>query len=177
MNTNKNIPDIVRAISKLKKDYPDILLLSLSAVSSNNIYSQGVYEEVISLINEKKLENNVIVFTNFLSDPEIEVILRCSDVNIWAYKDVGESASASIRKALASDNPSIVTDINMFSELKDEVLKIKDGSPEQIEVGIKKVLNDKDLVEKITSRAKEFIERYSYDRQALETLKEYAEDL
>lgn len=170
MNTNKNIPEIITAVSEIK----DLKFFSVNAVSSNNIHSSGIYEHCKKLVEDKGLQNNIFFFPQFLDDYTIEILLQAADIIVFNYTEVGESASASIRKALASLNPVIVTDINMFSEFRDEVLKIKDSSSESVKEGIEEILNSSDLKPSLVQNAQKFIEENLYDNKALRTLEIYS---
>jgi len=139
-------------------------------VSSNNIHAQGLYDELQGLIKNYGLEKNVFLITDFLDDAFIELFLQSTDINIFAYKDVGESASGAVRKALCSFNPTIVTDINQFEEFKDEVYKIKDNTPEQVQNAVTALLSDESLMKTLTAKAKKYIEENSFDKKALEHL-------
>jgi len=170
LNTNKGVANVIEAINNLRKTYPNILLLALNAVSSNNIHAQGLYDELQGLIKNYGLEKNVFLITDFLDDAFIELFLQSTDINIFAYKDVGESASGAVRKALCSFNPTIVTDINQFEEFKDEVYKIKDNTPEQVQNAVTALLSDESLMKTLTAKAKKYIEENSFDKKALEHL-------
>ena len=175
MNTNKNIPEIIEAVSKLKEGNKNIKFFSINAVSSNNIHSSGIYKHCKEIVKDNRLENNVYFFTKFLKEEEVEILLQISDLIVFNYSDVGESASASVRKALASKNPIIVTDINMFSEFKDEIFKIKDTSAQSVYEGIKKVMASNDLTKSLVEKGEEFIDNNLYERKSLQMLKAYSE--
>ncbi len=173
LNINKSVPEIVQAINILKNDYSNILFLALTAVSANNIHAQGLEQEILEMVKKYNLEKNFLMINDFLGDEFIELFLQASDVNIFAYVDVGESSSAAIRKGLAAMNPVIVTDINMFQEFKGEVFKIQDNKPESIATGIRTVLRDIDLKESMLENMKHYVEENSYESRAVETLKLY----
>ncbi len=170
LNKNKNIPNVIKAISVLKEKYKNIHLLALSAVSSNNIFSQGIYNECLSIIKKNNLETNVTFIKQFLNDDQIEILLSLSDYIIFNYSEVGESSSASVRKALASNATTIVTDINMFQEFDDEVFKIKDESVESIVNGINTLESDESLRYTLKVASKKFSESNSYEIKVLEML-------
>ncbi|MEO6728668.1 MAG: glycosyltransferase [Candidatus Dojkabacteria bacterium] len=173
LNTNKGIPEVIKAVNELKKDYPEILLLCLNAVSGNNIYSTGLYKECLKLIEELGLKNNVKFFTDFLKDEIIEVLLQSSDMIVFNYSDVGESASAAVRKGLASLNPVVITNIKQFSEFSDECFRIPDNTSESIRDGIKEILNDENLQIDLVQFEKKYIEENNVEKKALDTLKLY----
>lgn len=175
MNSNKNITNIVEAISLLKDKFPDnhFIFLSINAVSSNNIASEAEFEKAANKVRELGLEDRVYFITDFLSVNQIQILLQASDINVFAYTEVGESSSDSIRKCLASLNPTIVTDIKMFSEFKDEVLKIKDSSSSEIADGIGKILQNPNIRESLVNKAREFSANNSYESKSIELLKNY----
>lgn len=173
MNTNKNIPELIEATASLQSTNPNIAFLSINAVSSNNIHSSGIYDHCKELVKKLNLEKKVVFVPQFLGEEYIEIFLQISDIIVFNYTEVGESASGSVRKALASGNPVIVTDINMFSELDKEVLKIKDTKSETVAAAVQKILNDNDLREQLVTNARKFIEENLYGKKSLETLKIY----
>jgi len=173
LNTNKGIPEVIKAVSELKKSYPEILLLCLNAVSGNNIYATGLYKECLKLVDELDLKKNVKFFSDFLKDEIIEVMLQASDIIIFNYSDVGESASAAVRKGLASLNPVVITNIKQFSEFKDECFRIPNSSVESVRDGVKELLNDTELREDLVLFEKKYIEENNVEKKALDTLRLY----
>lgn len=173
MNTNKNIPEIISGIGELKKADSDIKFFSINAVSSNNIHSESIFTECVQLTKKLGIEDSVFFFREFLSNSEIEILLKVSDLIIFNYTEVGESASASVRKALASENPVITTDINMFSDIEDCVLKIERSDKESVVKGVKDLLNDKKLQKKLVKNSIRFLQENDYSKKAIETLKVY----
>lgn len=171
LNINKSVDRIIESINLLKKDYPNILFLSLSAVSPNNIFAGSLLEQLKEQVQKYNLTNNVILVNEFLDKKIIEVLLQAADINVLAYVDTaGESASAAVEKTLASYNPTIVTDIKAFEELNGEVFKIKEPSPELISNAITKLLLDSNLRDSIVTKSKKYIEDNSYLNKSLETL-------
>lgn len=171
LNVNKSVDKIIESIDLLKKDYPNILFISLSAVSPNNIFAGSLLEQLKEMVAKYNLTNNVLLVNEFLDRKVIEVLLQTVDINVLAYVDTaGESASAAVEKTLASYNPTIVTDIKAFEELDEEVLKIKEPSPELISSAITKLLQSNDLRESIVAKSKQYIQDNSYLNKALETL-------
>lgn len=173
LNKHKNIPEVIKAVSKLRLEYPNILFLALSAVSPNNIYAQGLYEECINLIKAEDMESCSIFIKDFLSDNQIEVLMQCADIMVFAYDDVGESASGSLRKSLASGAATIVSDIPMFNEFKDEVLRLPSNNSEEIYNSFKLLLENKPLRERLIAAAQGYVKENTYDKKVVEMLGEY----
>ncbi len=173
MNSNKNIPSIIEAIKLLKTTYPNLLFLSINAVSSNNIASAGEFERAKALVQKYDLHDNVRFITKFLDVKQIEVLLQSADINILAYTEVGESSSDAVRKCLASKNPTIVTDIKMLSEFDNEVFKISDASVTAIVDGIKKIWEDKALYKEIQENARAYNKLNGFEIKSLEMIMQY----
>ncbi|MEP7103981.1 MAG: glycosyltransferase [Candidatus Dojkabacteria bacterium] len=173
LNTNKGIPEVIWAVETLKKTYPDILLLCLNAVSANNIHSSGLYKKCLETIQEEQLGENVRFFTDFLPDEIIEILLQSSDLSVFNYSDVGESASAAVRKGLAALNPVIITNIKQFSEFKDECFRIENNSSESVASGVDEILSDEELKGRLISNEQKYIEENNVETKALDMLKFY----
>ncbi len=155
ISEHKGLVEMVDAIELLRKTYTQILWLAVDASNINNVTSSTTLAKVQARVSELQLENHVQLITDFLSADEVLVLIQTADVGICAYAERGESASAAIRKFLASGVPTIVTDIPMMHELGDEVIKIENNSPEVIAAGISRVLENKQLAETTAATALE----------------------
>jgi glycosyltransferase involved in cell wall biosynthesis len=171
LNTNKGIPEVINSVHLLKEEYPNILLLCLNAVSSNNIMAASLYEECQNYIKNNNLESNVRFFPEFLSDDVIEILLQSTDLIIFNYSDVGESASAAVRKGLAALKPLIITNIKQFKEFSNECYMIQDNQPATISAAVKKVLNDSELQKDLLANTAKYIEEKRVEKKALDLLK------
>ncbi len=168
-----DIENVLDAVSELRKDYPDILYLAVNAVVSSNTKANADFESLKAKTKELGIENNVIFISDFLSKDQVYMLLQASDMILFPYKDVGESASSAISKSLASERPTIVTDIKMFSEFRDEVFKIENSNSRNIAKAIKTVLGDGQLRQNLVKAASNYINNYDYNKAAILTLLEY----
>ena len=173
INRNKNIPEIINAVGKLKNDYPNVIFFGLSALSANNISAQEEYEKCLKAIEANSLQDQSIILTEFLSVEQIEFIMQAFDLNVLAYIEAGESASGAINKCFAAGRPTLVSDIKAFQEFKNEVYKVSAPDAESMSNGIKKLLTDQELQRKIVDNANNFIEENSYQNKGIEMVKCY----
>jgi glycosyltransferase involved in cell wall biosynthesis len=173
INRNKNIPEIINAVGKLKNDHPNVIFFGLSALSANNISAQEEYEKCLKAIEANNLQDQSIMLTEFLSVEQIEFIMQAFDLNVLAYIEAGESASGAINKCFAAGRPTLVSDIKAFQEFKNEVYKVSAPDAESMSNGIKKLLTDQELQRKIVDNANNFIEENSYQNKGIEMVKCY----
>lgn len=177
LNTHKsNLEAVIMAVKDLKKDYPNILYLALNATVPNNINSESEYSILSQLIKNENLESNILFVTDFLSDEMVLLFIQTSDIIVTPYNEVGESASAAVAKFLFSGAPVIVTDIKMFDDLNNEVIKIDYPESSLIYETIKKCLSNenKNSIKEIVKNAEKFVRENSFEVKAKELLKLYA---
>lgn len=174
LNINKGTLNLLKSIEILKQKYPKIFLLAVTAVSSNNIFAQGLKTEITDYSKSKGLDDNFLLVPDFLSKSQVYVLMQASDVIVFPYLDTaGESASGAVSKGLASENPVIVSDIKAFKDLNDEVLKIQDNSPEAIASAIAQTIENPTQSAELVRNSKKYIFENSYLNSALETIKYY----
>lgn len=174
VSAHKGLLETAEAVAKLKQDYPGILWLAMNAVNINNATSAGTFAQLQELVEELGIKDNVRFFSDFLAAEELVLLIQASDIGVLAYSEVGESASAAIRKFMATDTPTIVTDIPMMAELGDEVWKIKNSSPEEILLGLRQLLENPEQAKQIAEQAQATSAMLSWERQAVKLLRSYS---
>lgn len=161
-----DINSILESVEKLKEYYPNILYIAMNAVVASNSSAKNDFDELQQIVLNKNLSENVLFIPDFLSEDEVFILLQAADIALFPYNDVGESASAAVSKALATLTPTITTDIKMFSEFNREVLKIENTNPEVVSRSIQSLYEDSILRAELEKQSREFIDEYSFDRQA-----------
>lgn len=170
LNVNKNVDKLIDQFEKIKVKFPKAILLSLTAVSPNNIFAEGIYSELVKQIKEKKLEASVFLIKEFLDSRIIELYFQLSDLIVFLYSEFGESASGAVRRGIAAFKPVITTDIPTFAEFEKEILKIKDFS--DLPLAVEKILIEKNAADLINAE-KEFVKRYNATKIGCTILREY----
>lgn len=163
IHDKKGLLETVEAVRILKEKYPEIVYLSVNAVSTSNITSASVSRDMDELIEEYGLEKNVIRITEFLEVNEIMKLLHLADVIVLPYDDLDEGASGAVRFALASGRPIVRTKSKIFNELGDIGCIIDDNKPKSIEDGIMRVLEDKQLYADEVQKNSTYVENNSWD--------------
>jgi glycosyltransferase involved in cell wall biosynthesis len=165
MLPNKGILEIIKSMSILVKQYPDILLIAVNAIYPENI-SKEYFETCKKMVKELNLDKNVLFFTEFLIAEDIIDILKLSDMVVMPYKDTKESASGAIRLAISSLKPIIVTNVKIFDDFRNEAFTIEKCSPENIAKGIMSLNDNKRLQETLVFKSKEKIANQNWDNIA-----------
>ncbi|MCA9387280.1 glycosyltransferase, partial [Candidatus Dojkabacteria bacterium] len=168
-----DIKSVLKAMKELKKENPNILYIAMNAVVASNSSAKSDFDRLQEIVREFDLEENVLFVPDFLSEEEVFIFIQSADIALFPYKDVGESASAAVSKALATLTPTITTDIKMFSEFSSQVKKIKNSDSSEIITGINELLKNPALMNNLQNESMSFINEYSFDMQALRTLSYY----
>jgi glycosyltransferase involved in cell wall biosynthesis len=172
---HKGLLETATAVGELVKEYPHLLWLAVNAVNINNSSSADTFEQLRAKVQELGIEDNVRFFPEFIAEPlQILALLQTADIGLLMYSEVGESASAAVRKFLAAGIPNIVTDIPMMSELTKEVYKIPDNSPKNIVSGVKKLVEHPQLQREIIRAALETSRANNWNQMALRLLQVYS---
>lgn len=171
IGAHKGFIQVIQAFKKLLLEEPNALLLLLTPVSASNPESTVVYKEMKNMI--KDISNNVLFFSEFLDENILSILIQLADIGILAYEEVGESASGAIRKLLSAGVPTIVSDIPIMEEYKDEVIKIKDNRADSILRGIRSALGNKEELKRVRDRARRTAGNNTYEIAAEKLLGYY----
>ena len=101
---------------------PDVLLLAPCAIHPDPI--SAAYLDVCQAeIDRLGLGPNVTLVTEFLPDDEARTLLAASDVIALPYAETAESSSAALRFVLGIGAPVVTTDIRIFADAADVLLR------------------------------------------------------
>jgi len=159
---HKGIKELIRTFYQLSKTYRQIHLLLINAIYPNT-ESAAMKIECVSLINELNLSDKVTLITEYLSDEESILLLKCADLIVFSYQDTQESSSAAIRHGIASLKPVVCTPLPIFNDVSDIVHLLPGTSPEEMLAGLSALLDDEKQLLSKTEQQKEWIENHSWD--------------
>jgi O-antigen biosynthesis alpha-1,2-mannosyltransferase len=132
---NKGFIELVEAVNLLKINGNQVRLVMLAAqhaAPSSSIEIDRIRQAIVQF----QLEKDIEFITEYLDEDSVLSMLLEADLLVNPYQDSGESASASIRFALASGRPVAVTPISIFDDLGKAVFRFKSTSPHDIAQGI-----------------------------------------
>jgi glycosyltransferase involved in cell wall biosynthesis len=170
IHEHKGLLETIDALKILKKDFPEILFLSINAVNTDNSTSSAVFNQMKEKVKENDLEDNVIFVSDFIEKQEIVKLLHLADLIVLPYSDLQEGASGAVRYSFASQRPVIISNSAIFSDLGDVGYRINDNKPQTIADGVKALLRDNRLYQNELSKVREYVEENSWERQSREVL-------
>lgn len=170
---HKGIENLGLAVRDLRRRYPGLHCFLLASVAPNE-GSRQAHEGVRAFFDAHGLWEGVSLHDGYLPEEEVVRRLHAMDVNVLPYAELsGVQASAAIRTVLAALRPTVVTDTAHFSDLRDEVYKIQDNTPERIAAAVADVLDHPEKARALVDNTARMIERCGWDRVAATHLRYY----
>ncbi len=153
---------------------PHILALSMKNLSDNCIsyFVGGTNEDIAKF--RKFVENNEIsniVIVGYVPPTTVPKYLAASDVVVLPNIKKGLSEYTSPLKLfeyMASRRPIVASDLPVIREVLNEenAVLVKPGNSEALAEGIRKVLENEVFARRITEKAYEDVQEYSWDKRA-----------
>lgn len=161
---HKNILRLVRAFSKVCKEFPDYKLVIAGKKG-------WMYQEVFLEVEKLNLERNII-FTDFIMDEDLEVLYKNSKlfVTVSLYEGFGfPPLEAMIRKV-----PVLVSEIDVFKETcKEAVFYCNPIEIEDIADKIIYVLKNNEIRERMIEKGYDRAQFFDWKKTAEETYESY----
>lgn len=177
MLPHKGIIELALAVRDLRMSNPSLKCFMFSSVApyaSSRTYAARVRETFTRL----GLWDGVVLKEDYLPEAEVVNFLSAMDVNVLPYRDHGFiGTSAAARTVMAAGKPMVVTDVPFFSDLGDEVYKIRFATPQDLAMAIITLLSDASLREKLMLRMQATLDRLSWSNAVRRHMAVYSEIL
>ena len=160
---HKGILELIKAFILLKNRMNNIHLLLLNALYPSPI-SNEYLKRCQKLITDSKLENDITIISDFLTDKESFKYLDSADIIVLPYKHTQESSSAAVRYAISTQKPVLCTPINIFRDVDDIVHFTKDNTVEEITNSLEIFLKDKSLLNSKRDIQKRWIDEHDWKK-------------
>ena len=160
---HKGTLELLRAVDKLRAEFPDVLLLALCA-RYPDIISEDYEDQLRKEIASRGLDQNVTLITDYLADEKARGLLRAADVIALPYRETGESSSAALRFILPLGRPVVVTDEPIFEDSRDALLVVDPSDPHGLEDAVRRVLKSPALRADLAFRSAMRAQRFSWQR-------------
>lgn len=137
---HKGLLELIEAVGTLIVERGhDLHLLMVNAA-----YPAEVSTELIAsarqCLAELGLEDRTTLLTDFLSDAESLGYLRHADLIVYPYQQTGESSSAALRMGLVAGRPVAVTPLQIFDDLREQVLTLPGVKVSDITAGLEALI-------------------------------------
>ncbi len=161
INLHKRIEPIIASISELVLEGYPIILLIVGEINDTRINMEN-------LTKKHKLSQKNFIHTSYVDSEKFDEYMSICDIVInLRYPTLGES-SGSLFRAFTFGIPSIVSNVNQFSELPDSIawkVDVENNEVEQLTTYIKYLCQNPQVRASIRMNAKEFIKSFSsFDR-------------
>ena len=154
LTEEKNLEFLVRSFAKIKQQCNDIKFM---------IVGDGAVKKDLKKMAEEFEIKNSVIFTGLVDRTEIVGLYQASDIFIFASKT--ETQGLVAVEAMAAGNPVVAI---KASGIEDMVKNNEDGfltpeSEEEFSKSVLKIVNNKDLREKMSAQAKINSEKFSIE--------------
>jgi len=158
LHPHKNFKEVIKAISLLKNDIPNILYLLISVNKNEIEYSKSIDSTILKL----GLNDNVKRFSNYLTEERVLQFLYNTNIIVLPYSNYNINnveyygVSIASRFSMRVQKPLITTNCSFFSDLSNITYSIKEPNANYIAEAIKKLYFDSNLTSKIVLNQNNF---------------------
>jgi len=167
LEPRKNIPNLIRAFSYLKKE--NKITQKLVIVGQKG----WKYNEIFILIKKLEMEKEII-FLGYVSEKELICIYNLAD--LFVFPSFYEGFGFPVLEAMKCGCPVITSNVSSLPEISGKAAKyINPYNLKEITESIYGVLTDKDLSKRMVNKGLLQSKKFSWEKCTNETLKVYEE--
>lgn len=164
----KGWENAIRATAILTQKYPDAFFTGIFSESPYaKLDHQVYYNELMSLVDDLKIQEHVAILRGFQSDATLDSFLRTNQATLFPYVSHPDhevfGASGAARMAMSKGLPVITSSVNHFSDLP----SIKADSPEEIASELEKLFTVPGAKEKQVERQVNYLNENTWDKIAV----------
>jgi glycosyltransferase involved in cell wall biosynthesis len=157
----KGFDCLIGALPALRARWPGLRLRFVTAEHQDSVSAEEI-ERCRELARSLGVARAIEWNTDYLPNRRSLKLLNRCDLIVLPYRETSESASGAARIALASRAPVAVTPIRIFEEFDNAVLRLPDGSPDDIARGIAAMLDDEDRRRQAIEAADKWLEDHDW---------------
>jgi glycosyltransferase involved in cell wall biosynthesis len=153
---HKGLPELIEAVSILRRDGLDVDLLMLNALypGEESQKMKAVCEEAI---RHNGMTGHVNLRTEYLSEDEIVSELGAADLIVYPYQETQESASAAVRLGLASLAPVATTPLPIFDDVVSITHRLPGTAAGDVAAGIRHLLTDSSALSRLSEAQESWV--------------------
>lgn len=169
IHDKKGFIELTEALVRIKNEFPNILLLMLTAINTDNSTSKNTYDRILKIVKDNDLEKNVVLIPEFLESEVIIKLLQASELIILPYSQVIEGASGALRYALSSHRPILLSNSYIFGDI-DIGPRLKDNTKDTISYEVIKLLQDDEILKVMKGKVEAYIKEFDWEDIVLKYL-------
>ena len=159
----KGIETLIRAVARLRPDYPDLRL---------TIAGDGPSRPHLERLAQKLDLRGRIAFPGHVSDAELERLYARS--GIFVLPSLQEGFGLVLLEAMAHGLPVVTTTAGAIPEVVgDCAICVRPGDTKALTAGLRRVLDDAALRQDLSKRGRERVVKFSWDAMAQKALEVY----
>jgi glycosyltransferase involved in cell wall biosynthesis len=162
---NKGIEVMLRAMPAIIKKHPDILYIVLGMTHPEVVKHEGYSykNELLNLVKDLNIQNHIIFYDKFVSDPVLQRFLSASEIYVTPYLYKEQLTSGTLAFAVGAGKAVVSTPYWAAEELLAEGRGklVPFGNSEQMALAIIELLDDDSILNQMQLRA------YEYGRKIL----------
>ena len=169
MSKDKGILDILKSLKIISKDYPNIFFIAVGGSKPDIKYYQQV-------ANDLKIEDKVSLITRVNLD-KLAIYQKSFDVLLMPFPNIEHYAyymsPLKMFEYMVSGRPIIASDLPSVREVLNEnnAILVKPDCPEDLANGIKKILENRQIVENMVKQAYFDIKNYTWENRVWKIIK------
>jgi len=161
-----NLPTLIKAFAKLKKDLPNVKLIKIG-----DPQILGSRKMIFNLIRHLNLQKDVI-FLGYLPDDELTLWYNAADLLVYPCLYAGFGLPP--LEAMACGTPIITSNTTSLPEVVgDAGIMVNPTDSDSIADKIHEILTNSDLMESLVKKGLKRAEMFSWDQSAQKTLDVY----
>lgn len=142
-------------------------------IAGQTVSAEQYFDYLKKIVEEKKLGKRV-VFTGFVKEEAVPIILSASDLMLFPYGDIYQSG-ALCNLAISHHKPMLASDVAGFRELKKEFNCIEIAKENEWKRKILELLGSGEKQKLLADKTREYCGQNSWEKTAEKTIKIYEE--
>jgi glycosyltransferase involved in cell wall biosynthesis len=153
LQPRKQTLEVVRAVARLRRTFPQVLLIAATALHPRG-FDSNYYLDVRQEIRLLGLEDSVALIVRYLDAAAAMLLLQAADVIVLPYANSSEGTSAAAKFCSAAGRPMIVSSESLFNDFRGSTFTVDRVGPESIAEAICSILNDHDRAVGLATKAR-----------------------
>lgn len=147
LRPHKGVKDAISCVAALRQRFPKISYRGFHAIYDAD--SRDYYQECLEHADQLGVGSAVDITTEFLPGEVIHRRLSDTDIILMPYGDSDEGGSAAVNMALSTGVPVVISESNIFSEVRHLCLKVDIWRENALQEACESLLDDQALRERM----------------------------